>query len=270
MIGAARRAGRGVHATDTQARPIAGHPGRWDSASTNGREWRTGLPNFTDAVAALEREVLGELQAVVRQLDRSVEAVTHQDADLAGDVLATETAAEARYRILQERLLAALADHRAAPDLQMLACLLHVIRGSRRIDEQCASMVKLASTSAPAVPEATTLLELVEGAAALSVSAVWLARAAFAARDVELAHEVARVDTELTRRSRVIYRRALELGHIPEVREWAMAMLLVSSYAERVTDAAVDVAEQTVVIVTGLFREVAETDALPREPAPAW
>jgi phosphate uptake regulator len=78
------------------------------------------------------------------------------------------------------------------------------------------------------------------------------------------------VDTELTRRSRVIYRRALELGHIPEVREWAMAMLLVSSYAERVTDAAVDVAEQTVVIVTGLFREVAETDALPREPAPAW
>jgi phosphate uptake regulator len=152
----------------------------------------------------------------------------------------------------------------------MLASLLHVQRGLRRIAGQCASMARLASIAAPAAPKPTALLELVEGAAALSVSAVWLARAAFASLDVELAHEVARLDADLARRSRAIARRAMELADAGELHEWATAMLLVGSYAERVSDAAVDIAEQTVVIVNGLFREVAEAEPLPGQPAPAW
>jgi phosphate transport system protein len=228
------------------------------------------LPRFTATVETLEREALGELQGVVRQLDRSVEAVTGQDERLADQVLRNEEAAEERYRLLQERVLAALASHRGAPDLQMLASLLHVLRGLRRIGGQCASMARLASATTAAAPEPTALSELVEGAAALSVSAVWLARASFASRDVELAHEVARLDAELTRRSRVIARRALELADAGELHEWAMTTLLVGSYSERVSDAAVDIAEQTVVIVNGLFREVAEAEPLPGEPAAAW
>jgi phosphate uptake regulator len=228
------------------------------------------LPRFTETVEALEREALGELQGVVRQLDRAVEAVTGQNERLADQVLTGEDAAEERYRLLQERVLAGLASHRGAPDLQMLACLLHVLRGLRRIGGQCASMARLAASTTAAAPEPTPLSELVEGAAALSVSAVWLARASFASRDVELAHEVARLDAELARRSRVIAGRALELADAGELHEWAMTMLLVGSYSERVSDAAVDIAEQTVVIVNGLFREVAETEPLPGEPAAAW
>lgn len=228
------------------------------------------LPKFTHTVEELEREALGELQGVVRQLDRAVEAVTRKDAQLAGQVLVHEAAGEDRYRILQERVLTALASHRGVPDLQMLASLLHVLRGLRRIGGQCASMARLASMTTAAPPEPTALLDLVEGAAALSVSGVWLARASFASRDVELAHEVARLDAELAHRSRVIARRALELADAGELHEWAVTMLLVGSYAERVSDAAVDIAEQTVVIVNGLFREVAEAERLPGEPAAAW
>jgi phosphate transport system protein len=228
------------------------------------------LPKFTETVEALEREALSELQIVVRQLDRAVEAVTRQDAQLAGQVLVGDAAARDRYQLLQERVLGALASHRGAPDLQMLASLLHVLRGLRRIGAQCANMARLAAATTPAAPEPTALLELVEGGAALSVSAVWLARASFASRDVELAHEVARLDVELARRSRVIARRALELADAGELHERATTMLLVGSYAERVSDAAVDIAEQTVVIVNGLFREVAEADLLPGEPAAAW
>jgi phosphate uptake regulator len=228
------------------------------------------LPKFTETVEALERDVLGELQGVVRQLDRAVEAVTASDAERAGQVVASEAAAGHRYGLLQQRVLAALASHRGAPDLQMLACLLHVLRGLRRIAGQSANMARLTSAATGAAPQRTALLELVEGAAALSVSAVWLARASFAARDVELAHEVARLDAELARRCRVIQRRAFELGDRGQLTGWAMTMLLVSSHAERVSDAAVDIAEQTVVIVNGLFREVAEAEPLPGEPAAAW
>jgi phosphate transport system protein len=225
---------------------------------------------FSETVEELEREALGELQGVVRQLDRAVEAVTRQEAQLAGQVVAGEAAADRRYRLLQERLLTALASHRAAPDLQMLASLLHVLRGLRRIAEQCTSMARLVSAAPPGVPEVTALRELVEGAAALSVSGVWLARAAFAARDVELAHEVVRLDAELGRRSRAIFQRALELADAGEFHEWAMSMLLVGSHAERVSDAAVDIAEQTVIVVHGLFREVDEEDPAAHEPARTW
>lgn len=228
------------------------------------------LPKFTETVEALEREALSEHHGVVRQLDRAVEAVTHHDAQLAGQVLAGEPAAQDRDRLLQDRMLAALASHRAAPDLQMLASLLHVLRGLRRIRGQCSSMARLASTNTPATGEATALHELVESCAALSVSTVWLARASFAGRDVELAHEVARLDAELARRSRVIVHRAFELAGSGELHEWAVTMLLVGSYSERVSDAAVDIAEQTVVIVNGLFREVAEAEPLPGERAAAW
>ena len=172
------RPGRGVHTTDTQARPIAGPPRRCDSA-VRARPIRAPsmpLPKFTETVEALEREALSEHQGVVRQLDRAVEAVTHHDAQLAGQVLAGEPAAQDRDRRLQDRMLAALASHRAAPDLQMLASLLHVLRGLRRIRGQCSSMARLASTNTPATPEATALHELVESCAALTVSTVWLAR----------------------------------------------------------------------------------------------
>ena len=225
------------------------------------------LPMLTEPVEELERAALGELQAVVRQLDRAVEAVTRQDVELAAEVLAVDGAADRQCRLIQERVLAALTSHRAPPDLQMLACLLHVLRGSRRIGSQCVHMAELVPATAPPPAESTALLELIEGAAALSVSGVWLARAAFAARDVELAHEVVRLDAELTRRSRVIFARALELADADDLREWALSLLLFGSYAERISDAAVDIAEQTVIVVHGLFRDVSEADPSSREPA---
>jgi phosphate transport system protein len=226
-------------------------------------------PTFTQTVEKFEREALGELQAVVRQLDRAIEAVTRQDVALADEVLCAESDADHRCRTVQEHLLAALADNRTAADLQMLASLLHIFRGLRRIRGQCANMAKLVPTPMPAGPEAVALLDLVDGAAALSISAVWLARGAFASRDVELAHEVVRLDAELSRRSGVIFRHALDLADAGAGREWVMAMLLVDSYAKQVGDSAVDIAEQTVTVVNGLFREVADAKAVPPEPAQA-
>ena len=262
-----------MHASHTQASPLAGRQARCDSglreAPNNQPTPARPLPKFTETVEDLERETLGELQAVVRHLDRAVESVIRQDAQLAGEVLSAGATADRRYPAVQEHLLAALSSHRAPADLQMLASLLHVLRGMRRIRGQCANLAKLVPSPLPAGHDTNALLELVEGAAALSISAVWLARAGFATRDVELAHEVVRLDAELARRSGVIFRRAVELADSAPVREWAMTMLLAGSYVERVSESAVDIAEQTVIVVNGLFREVAEADVPPREPAAA-
>ena len=226
------------------------------------------MPNLTDDALQMEAETLAELQAVVRRLDRAVEAMIGEDDRSAAEAHGDDGSADRRHKLLQERLLAALVSHPAASDLLMLTSLLHVVGCVRRIERECGSMAKLAPTAGSAVAETSTLTELVKSAAALAVSGVWLARAAFASRDVELAHEVVRLDAELSRRSDVIFRRALELSSAGEP-EWAMSMLVISSHAARVSDAAVDIAEQTVIVVNGLYREVPDPEPLGREPATA-
>jgi phosphate transport system protein len=66
-------------------------------------------------------------------------------------------------------------------------------------------------------------------------------------------------DAAINQLNRKIFRRALLIGDDLELREWAMLMILVARALERLGDNAVDIAEQTAFVVTGLFREF--TDA---------
>ena len=50
----------------------------------------------------------------------------------------------------------------------------------------------------------------------------------------------------------------MEIGDDLELREWGMFMILVARCLERVGDNAVEIAEQVVFVVTGLFREMAD------------
>src|SRR5690349_23440639 len=100
----------------------------------------------------------------------------------------------------------------------------------------------------------------------LAPSQVSQAKAALGSRNVELAQDLVRQDTEINALNRTIFRRAVDVGDDPEVREWAMFMILVARCLERVGDNTVDIAEQVVFVVTGLFREMADA-SVPRTPA---
>jgi phosphate transport system protein len=78
---------------------------------------------------------------------------------------------------------------------------------------------------------------------------------AFAQRDAVLAQDLVRQDDEIDRLNRRCFQRALAIGDDPDLREWAMHMLLVARCIERIGDNAVDIGEQTAFVVTGLFRE---------------
>jgi phosphate transport system protein len=80
---------------------------------------------------------------------------------------------------------------------------------------------------------------------------------------VDLAHDLLRQDAEINALQRKIFRRAVDIGDNAELREWAMFMVLVARCLERIGDNTVDIAEQTVFVVTGLFREFADASAPP-------
>ena len=87
-------------------------------------------------------------------------------------------------------------------------------------------------------------------------SQVLQAEQAFDTRDVALARDLLGRDREITRLDREVFNRAVEVGGDLEVREWAMFMILVARCLERIAENAVDIAEQTMFVVIGLFREI--------------
>ena len=146
-----------------------------------------------------------------------------------------------------------------ASDLRILAALLHIIRCVERMGDQCVNIAKLVPLSGYESPKDKDILDSIERMGRHARSQVTQARDAFSSRNVELAQDLVRQDAEINRLNRAIFKRAVEIGDDVDTREWAMFMILVARALERVGDNTVDIAEQVVFVVTGLFREVSDS-----------
>ena len=222
---------------------------------------------FREDLKELERQALGGLDLVTMQLDRALESVYYQDVELAGMVVADDDRIDGRYLEVHQGILSLLA--RQAPvagDLRIVAALLHTIRCVERMGDQCVNIAKLVPLSGYEAPKDKDILDSIERMGQLARSQVTEAKDAFATRNVDIARDLVNQDAEINRLNRTIFRRAVEAGDDPDIREWAMFMILVARCLERVGDNTVDIAEQVVFVVTGLFREFADTSAPPETP----
>jgi phosphate transport system protein len=217
---------------------------------------------FREDLKDLERQVLGGLDLVTQQLDRALESVSYQDVELAGMVVADDDRIDGRYLEVHQGILSLLA--RQAPvagDLRIVAALLHVIRCVERMGDQCVNIAKLVPLSGYESPKDKDILDAIERMGQHARSQLSQAKEALGSRNVELAQDLVNQDAEINRLNRHIFRRAVEIGDDLDVREWAMFMILVARCLERVGDNTVDIAEQVVFVVTGLFREMADGTA---------
>ncbi len=214
---------------------------------------------FRESLKELEAQALGGLDLVIGQLDRALDALAYQDVELAGMVVADDDRIDGRYLEVHQGILSLLA--RQAPvasDLRIVAALLHVIRCIERMGDQCVNIAKLIPLSGYEAPKDKDILDAIERMGMLARSQVTQAKDTFASRNTDLAQDLVRQDDEINRLNREIFRRAVEVGDNLELREWAMFMILVARCLERIGDNTVDIAEQTVFVVTGLFREFAD------------
>ena len=223
---------------------------------------------FREDLKALEEQTLGGLDIVIQQLERALEALSYQDVELAGMVVADDDRIDGRYLEVHQGILSLLA--RQAPvatDLRTVAALLHVLRCIERMGDQCVNVAKLVPLSGYEAPKDKDILDAIERMGQLARQEVAEAKAAFSSRNVDLARDLLRQDSEINALQRKIFRRAVEVGDNLELREWAMFMVLVARCLERIGDNSVDIAEQVVFVVTGLFSEFADAST-PTETAP--
>jgi phosphate transport system protein len=233
-------------------------PGASDGAHAQGRL------HFQAQLRELEANALGGLDLIVEQLDRVLEALHHQDVELAQMVIADDDRVDGRYLEVHQGILSLLAlQAPVAGDLRLVAALLHMIKHIERMGDQCVNIAKLIPLSGYEPPVHREMLDALARMGAFARSEVIQSKAAFAARDVALAEDLVRQDREINRLNREIFRLAIEIGDDPDTREWAMHMTLVARALERIGDNAVDIGEQVAFVVTGLFREFSDSSRPP-------
>ena len=225
--------------------------------------------HFVEELHAVEQQALGGIDLVVRSLDRALEAIQHQDVELAAMVVADDDRIDGRYMEVHQSVLSLLAlQAPVASDLRLVAALLHLSVRMERMGDQCVNMAKLVPLSGHEPPTEPAILDKVAEMGTLARSLVLQARESFARRDAALAHSLVEQDDRLDRMNRTVFQLALDAGDDPDVREWAMHMMLIARAVERIGDNAVDIGEQTAFVVTGLFREFDDASH-PAVPSPA-
>jgi phosphate transport system protein len=226
---------------------------------------------FQEDLQRLEEQALGGLELVAKTLDRTREAVQHQDVELAGMVIADDDVVDGLYLQVHQGVLSLLAlQAPVATDLRLAAALLDVIKHIERMGDQCVNVAKMIPLAGNEPPRELDLLRAIDRMAEQAKSQVLQAGEAFRRRDVALAEDLVRQDDEIDRLNRDVFRLALEAGDDADAREWAMTMLLMARALERIGDKTVDIGEQVAFVVTGLFREFTDAshpEVGPRPPA---
>ena len=216
--------------------------------------------HFRQELLAVEQQALGGLDMVVGQVDRCLEALEHQDVELAEFVIADDDRLDGRYLEVHQGVLSLLAlQAPVAGDLRIVAALLHTIKHVERMGDQCVNIAKLIPLTGHEPPVKEEILERVLRMGRAARDEVTLSRRAFAERDVGLAEALVVQDRVINALNREIFSLAVAMGTDEDTREWAMTMTMAARAFERIGDNAVDIGEQTAFIVTGLFREFSDS-----------
>ncbi|MGB7684351.1 MAG: phosphate signaling complex protein PhoU [Solirubrobacterales bacterium] len=212
--------------------------------------------HYQEELTQLEHSALGGLDLVNTALERTAEAIEHQDVELAQIVVADDDRIDGRYLEVHQALITLLATQSpVATDLRLISALLHVLKSVERMGDQCVNICKLIPLTGNEPPADSEMIGLILAMGKHTRSLVNQAKRAFAERDVDMARDLVRRDDAVDNLNRECFRLALAIGDDADKREWAMTMLLAARAIERIADNAVDIGEQVAFVVTGLFRE---------------
>ena len=226
--------------------------------------------HYQDQLENLERNALGGLDLVIASLDRTMEAVEHQDMELAELVIADDDRIDGRYLEVHQEILTMLATQApVATDLRLISALLHVMHGIERMGDQCVNISKVIPLTGHDAPVHDEMVDRILLMGKQARSMLSQAKKAFEGRDVELARDLVRQDDLIDNLNKECFQMAVQVGEDQDTREWAMTMMLVARAIERIGDNAVDIGEQVAFVVTGLFREFEDASHPGQAPLPS-
>ena len=224
---------------------------------------------YYEELERLEASALGGLELVSAALERTLEAIEHQDVELAQLVIADDDRIDGRYLEVHQALITLLATQSpVATALRLISSLLHVLKSIERMGDQCVNICKLIPLSGNEAPSDEEMVRLILTMGRQTKTLIAQSKRAFEERDLAMAQDLVRQDDVVDDLNRECFRLALAIGDDADRREWAMTMLLTARAIERIGDNAVDIGEQVAFVVTGLFREFEDASHPGKAPEP--
>ena len=99
---------------------------------------------YQEELDRLEASALGGLDLVSAALTRTLEAIEHQDVELAQIVVADDDRIDGRYLEVHQSQITLLATQSpVATDLRLISALLHVLKNVERMGDQCVNICKM-------------------------------------------------------------------------------------------------------------------------------
>jgi phosphate transport system protein len=226
--------------------------------------------HYRDELENLERSAMDGINLVVGSLERTMEAVQHQDMELAELVIADDDRIDGRYLEVHQQILTLLATQApVATDLRLISALLHVMHSIERMGDQCVNISKVIPLTGHDAPVRGEMVDRIMLMGKQARSMLSQAKKSFEGRDVELARDLVRQDDLIDNLNKECFQIAVQVGEDQDTREWAMTMMLVARAIERIGDNAVDIGEQVAFVVTGLFREFEDASHPGQAPLPS-
>jgi phosphate transport system protein len=219
--------------------------------------------HFHQELESLERELLGIVGQATEMVGQAVEAVTTGNLALAESVVSADDIIDRTHLDIHNKWVNLMARQQPmGSDLRRMAVILQLNMTFERMGDQCVNIAR-STRYTQGLPRDPKIVQLLEEMAELLRPMIGTAVEAYITENADEARLLPAMDEPIDRINRNMYRHVIEAGPDPERLEWAVKMMLVSRALERIGDQVVDLAEQTVYLLTGEKAEF--EDAFPAE-----
>ncbi len=214
--------------------------------------------DYRDRLTDLEDDLIAMGNRVLEMLAEAMTALGNHDQQRAAAVIRADDRIDAAYQRIQEGVLTTIALHApVASELRLLSAFMHANIHLERMGDLCVNIGKFVALVEDFSDDPELMAQLQEmGQHARRV--IGRSLEALARRDLELVHTLPELDEPLDQLNKGLFKRLVRLAAADETRlDWAMRMVLVARYLERLGDHAVDIGEQVIFAVTGESVELA-------------
>ena len=210
---------------------------------------------FDEQLFELNREII-EMGAMCEEaIASAVKALTTGDMELAGRVKTNSSAIDQMERDIEGRCMKLLLHPQpVAKDLRLISAALKMITDMERIGDQAEDIAEIVTFLNGHTMEG---MELIEEMARETIEMVTASVDAFVKKDVELANKVIEQDDivdDYFSRVKCGISTLITENHADG--EFALDLLMISKYFERIGDHATNIAEWVIYSVTGTHKEV--------------
>ena len=212
---------------------------------------------FDDQLMQLNREMISMGALCENVIAMAAKSLLEGDLEMAKKVPVTDAEIDQKEREIESMCLKLLLQQQpVARDLRIISSALKMITDMERIGDQSADIAEIVSLANITASDDTLHIGNMARAAIKMVTA---AIDALVSRDVKAAVEVIKYDDVVDDLFNKVKHELISLfGTSPEKGEYALDLLMIAKYFERIGDHATNIAEWVVFSITGRHEEATE------------